>query len=118
MADYRNMWEKLGMNLEKHDQLCEVLPSAFGSVFIEQQNRPEGMNYFNLVISEIHGFRPAELIAHQEKNNKAIFDAIRQVVENCIVEPKFDKKSKGSGTDTPKFWNRRFSPVIKEGLKS
>jgi len=70
MADYREMWEKLGMDLEKHDQLCAVLPSAFGSVFLEQQNRPEGMNYFNFVIAEIHGYRPAELVAHQEKGGK------------------------------------------------
>ena len=30
MADYRKMWESLGMDLETHDQLCEVLPQAFG----------------------------------------------------------------------------------------
>ena len=28
MADYRKMWEELGMDLETHDQLCEVLPQA------------------------------------------------------------------------------------------
>ena len=30
MADYRQMWENLGMDLEKHDALCEVLPQDAG----------------------------------------------------------------------------------------
>ena len=62
MADYRKMWESLGMDLETHDQLCEVLPQAFGDVFLSQENRPEAMDYYNFVIAEIHGVRPDELI--------------------------------------------------------
>lgn len=70
MADYRQMWENLGMDLETHDQLCEVLPQAFGDVFLSQDNRPEAMDYYNFVVSEIHGVRPAELIKHQENGGK------------------------------------------------
>ena len=33
MADYRKMWEDLGMDVDTHDQLCEVLPQAFGDVY-------------------------------------------------------------------------------------
>ncbi|MEG0805310.1 MAG: double-cubane-cluster-containing anaerobic reductase [Lachnospiraceae bacterium] len=70
MADYRKMWEELGMDVETHDQLCEVLPAAFGDVFLSQENRPEAMDYYNFVVSEIHGVRPAELIEHQKKGGK------------------------------------------------
>lgn len=70
MADYHKMWEELGMDLETHDQLCEVLPQAFGDVYLSQENRPEGMDYYNFVVSEIHGVRPAELIEHQKKGGK------------------------------------------------
>lgn len=70
MADYRKMWESLGMNLETHDQLCEVLPQAFGDVFLSQENRPEAMDYYNFVIAEIHGVRPQELIKAQEEGKK------------------------------------------------
>lgn len=70
MADYHKMWEDLGMNVELHDQLCEVLPQAFGDVYLSQENRPEGMDYYNFVVSEIHGVRPAELIEHQKKGGK------------------------------------------------
>lgn len=70
MADYRKMWEDLGMDVDTHDQLCEVLPQAFGDVYLSQENRPEAMDYFNFVVAEIHGVRPAELIEHQKKAGK------------------------------------------------
>ena len=70
MADYRKMWESLGMDLETHDQLCDVLPQAFGDVFLSQENRPEAMDYYNFVIAEIHGVRPQELIKAQEEGKK------------------------------------------------
>lgn len=70
MADYHKMWEDLGMDVETHDQLCEVLPQAFGDVYMSQENRPEGMDYYNFVVAEIHGVRPAELIEHQKKGGK------------------------------------------------
>ncbi|HCX62742.1 double-cubane-cluster-containing anaerobic reductase [Sedimentibacter sp.] len=70
MADYRQMWKDLGMDLELHDQLCEVLPTAFGDVYLSQEDRPESMDYYNFVVSEIHGVRPAELIESQKKGEK------------------------------------------------
>lgn len=70
MADYQKMWEELGMDLETHDLLCEALPQAFGDVYLSQENRPEAMDYYNFVVSEIHGVRPMELIEHQKKGGK------------------------------------------------
>lgn len=84
MADYRKMWEDLGMDLEVHDQLCEVLPQAFGDVFLSQENRPEGMDYYNMVVADIHGIRPAELIEHQKKGGK-VFGTFCVYVPDEIV---------------------------------
>ncbi|WP_138203316.1 double-cubane-cluster-containing anaerobic reductase [Haloimpatiens lingqiaonensis] len=72
MADYREMWKKLNINLEKHDQLCEVLPELYGSVYLQQEDRPEGMNYFNYVVSEVHGARIQELEEHKKNGGKVI----------------------------------------------
>lgn len=80
MADYKKMWEDLGMDLETHDQLCEVLPVAFTDVYLSQKNRPENMGYYDFVVSEIHGVRPAELIEAQ-KNGKKVFGTF------CIYVP-------------------------------
>ncbi len=32
------------MDVDTHDILCEVLPVAFGDVFLSQENRPESMD--------------------------------------------------------------------------
>ena len=70
MADYRQMWTDLDMDVEKHDVLCEVLPEAFSGVYLSQENRPQGMDFYDFVVSEIHGVRPAELIEHQKTGGK------------------------------------------------
>lgn len=80
MADYREMWKSLGMDLETHDMLCDVLPVAFTDVYLSQENRPENMGYYDFVVSEIHGVRPAELIEAQ-KNGKKVFGTF------CIFVP-------------------------------
>lgn len=70
MTDYRQMWDDLGMDLENHDTLCAVLPQAFGDTYLSQENRPEGMAFYDFVVSEIHGVRPAELVEHQKQGGK------------------------------------------------
>jgi benzoyl-CoA reductase/2-hydroxyglutaryl-CoA dehydratase subunit BcrC/BadD/HgdB len=72
MGDYREMWKNLNMDLEKHDQLCAVLPEMYGSVYLTQENRPEGMNYFNFVVSEVHGLRVEELANHKREGGKVL----------------------------------------------
>ena len=72
MADYRAMWEGLGMDVKTHDLLCEALPQVFGDVYLSQENRPEGMDYFNMVVAEIHGIRPMELVEHRRPDRKSV----------------------------------------------
>lgn len=70
MADYRAMWSDLGMDLKTHDTLCAVLPTAFGDTYLSQENRPNNMAFYDFVVSEIHGVRPAELIELQKAGGK------------------------------------------------
>ncbi len=70
MSDYVKMWEDLGMDLETHDLLCQVLPTAVGDVFLSMDNRPKAMDFWDLVISEVHGIRPKELIDAQAEGRK------------------------------------------------
>lgn len=85
MADYRKMWMDLGMDLEKHDLLCAALPEAFGEVFLSQENRPEGMDYFNFVVAEIHGVRPAELVEHKQRGGKVFGTFCVYVPDEVII---------------------------------
>ena len=101
MADYRKMWESLGMDLETHDQLCEVLPQAFGDVFLSQENRPEAMDYYNFVIAEIHGVRPQELIKAQEEGKK-VFGTFCVYVPDELI---FAAKARATGLcGGSQFW--------------
>ena len=85
MADYVKMWEELGMDLESHDTLCQVLPTAVGDVFLTQENRPKAMDFWDLVISEVHGIRPAELIEEQKQGRKVFGTFCVFVPDEVIV---------------------------------
>lgn len=88
MSDYRKMWDDLGMNLENHDLLCQVLPTAVGDVFLTQENRPKAMDFWDMVISEVHGIRPAELIEEQKKGRKVFGTFCVYVPDEVIIAAK------------------------------
>ena len=52
----------LGLDLGAHDALLEVLGQGYQQIFLSQKNRPEGMAYFDFVMSEVHGLRIKELV--------------------------------------------------------
>ena len=56
------MWAELGLDLEKHDALLGVLGDLYTDVYLAQKNRPDGMGYFDFVMSEVHGLRIKELV--------------------------------------------------------
>lgn len=70
--DYRQMWKSLGLDLEAHDQLLQALPPAYGEVYLNQENRPAAMEYFDFVVAEIHGQRIQELQEHKARGGKVI----------------------------------------------
>ncbi|MBE3585223.1 MAG: 2-hydroxyacyl-CoA dehydratase [Thermoanaerobacter sp.] len=70
MTDYRKMWSDLGMDLEKHDLLTSALPLVYEEVYLQQKDRPQAMEYFDLVVAEIHSLRIAELVEHRRRGGK------------------------------------------------
>ena len=64
-TDYRPMWQNLGLDLEAHDALLGAIPVLYSQAYLSQTDRPEGMSYFDFVISEIHGLRIKELVDHK-----------------------------------------------------
>ena len=85
MSNYREMWKDLGMDLENHDNLCQVLPTAVGDVFLSMENRPEAMDYWDLVVSEVHGLRPAELVEAQKQGRKVFGTFCVYVPDEVVV---------------------------------
>ncbi len=70
--DYRAMWESLGLDLEAHDQLLSALGEGYRQVFLSREGRPRGMEYFDFVMSEVHGLRIKELLAAKAEGRKVI----------------------------------------------
>ncbi|MFH1113250.1 MAG: double-cubane-cluster-containing anaerobic reductase [Pseudomonadota bacterium] len=70
--NYEQMWSELGLNLEAHDMLLQVLGKGFQDIYLSQSGRPAGMDYFNFVMSEVHGLRIKELIDGKKEGHKVI----------------------------------------------
>src|SRR5512140_474620 len=83
-VDYRPMWASLGLDLEAHDMLLSAIPVLYQQAFLAQKDRPEGMSYFDFVMSEIHGLRVKELRDHQAAGGKIIGTFCVYVPEEII----------------------------------
>ncbi len=70
--DDRSMWRDLGLDLVAHDALLGVLGKFYQDIFLAQTNRPQGMGYFDFVMSEVHGLRIKELLDEKAAGRKVI----------------------------------------------
>lgn len=121
MGDYREMWKNLNMDLEKHDQLCAVLPEMYGSVYLTQEDRPQGMNYFNFVISEVHGLRVQELNNHKRDGGKVLGTFCVFVPDEVILAANAISVGLCAGSqfwieDGEKLLPRNMCPLIKAAV--
>jgi len=83
--DYVAMWKELGLNLEAHDALLSVLGNGYKDIYMSQKNRPEGMGYFDFVMSEVHGLRIKELMDERAQGRKIIGSYCVFVPEEIVL---------------------------------
>ncbi|MDY6934400.1 MAG: double-cubane-cluster-containing anaerobic reductase [Spirochaetota bacterium] len=83
--DYRKMWSDLEIDLEVHDALLDAVSSGYNEVYLSQENRPEGMGYFNFVVSEVHGLRIKELVDAKREGRRIIGSFCTFVPEELIL---------------------------------
>lgn len=83
--DYEEMWRGLDMNLDAHDGLMAVLSDSYKNIYVSQKNRPEGMKYFDFVISEVHGLRIEEIVEAKKEGRKIIGTFCVYVPEELIL---------------------------------
>ena len=50
MDENHEMWQKLGLDLAKHDELMGVLGEFYPALYLSQKNRPKAMANFNFVL--------------------------------------------------------------------
>ena len=83
--DYKEMWKELGLDLASHDMLLEVLGKAYQDIYRSQKDRPEGMAYFDFVMSEVHGLRIRELLDEKAAGRKIIGSYCVFVPEEIVL---------------------------------
>ena len=69
---YREMWEKLNLDLDAHDGLLAVLGKFYGDIYMSQEGRLRGMEYLDFVLSEVHGLRIKELQDAKAEGKKIV----------------------------------------------
>lgn len=69
---YQQMWKSLGLNFKAHDALLSVLGELYRDTYMSQKNRPKAIEYFDFVISEVHGLRVKELVEAKKNGRKVI----------------------------------------------
>jgi benzoyl-CoA reductase/2-hydroxyglutaryl-CoA dehydratase subunit BcrC/BadD/HgdB len=85
MSDYRQMWLDLGLDLRAHDALLSLLGQAYQDIFLSQKDRPEGMKYFDFVMSEVHSLRVRELVDAKAEGRKVVGSFCVFVPEELIL---------------------------------
>src|SRR5208337_3896079 len=83
--DYTKMWEGLGLNIANHAGLLGVLTNAYKDIYLSQKNRPAAMEYFDFVISEVHGLRIEEIVAAKEAGRKVVGTFCVYVPEEIVL---------------------------------
>ncbi|MGB4269146.1 MAG: double-cubane-cluster-containing anaerobic reductase, partial [Spirochaetota bacterium] len=85
MSDYTKMWTDLGLDLQAHDVLLGVLGNAYQEIFLSQKNRPQAMQYFDFVMSEVHGLRIKELVDARKEGRIVVGSYCVFVPEELIL---------------------------------
>lgn len=121
MSDYKEMWESLGLNIERHDQLLSLLGEFYPAVYLSQENRPAGMGYFDFVISEVHGLRVKEILDHKAAGGIVVGTFCVYVPEELILAAGGVSVGLCAGTDFPaadaeRVLPRNICPLIKSAV--
>jgi len=83
--NYRTMWKGLGLDLNAHDMLLDVLGKGYTDIYLAQGNRPAGMGYFDFVMSEVHGLRIKELLDEKAAGRKIVGSYCVFVPEEIVL---------------------------------
>ena len=68
----QNLLQKLGVNIELHDQLIAYNARLFDRVFTQAQNRPAAMDHFDWAFHASHAERVREIYEFRAAGGKAI----------------------------------------------
>ena len=72
MDNIQEVWQELGIDLEKHDQLLESQNTLHQKIHLSQPNRPKEMERFDQSFYASHSERVAEILEFRKNGGKSI----------------------------------------------
>lgn len=115
---YPEIWESLGMDVERFEKMRCVLGDVYQKTFLFQNNRPKAMEYFDWIISEIHGGRILEILDAKKERRPVIGTFCVYVPEEIILAAGgiclgLCGGSQGPIPDAEKVLPRNICPMVK-----
>jgi benzoyl-CoA reductase/2-hydroxyglutaryl-CoA dehydratase subunit BcrC/BadD/HgdB len=115
---YPEMWKSLGMNVERFEKMRGMLGDVYQKTYLAQEHRPHSMDYFDELISEIHGGRIAEILEAKKKGAPVVGTFCVFVPEELILAAGgicigLCGGSPGSIPDAEKTLPRNICPMVK-----
>lgn len=115
---YPDMWQSLGMDVERFEKMRCVLGDVYQKTFLFQDNRPRAMEYFDWIISEIHGGRIQEILDAKKEGRPVVGTFCVYVPEELILAVGgvclgLCGGSQGPIPDAEKVLPRNICPMVK-----
>lgn len=121
MNDYDAMWTRLGLDLPRHRELLNLLGEFYSGLYLSQEHRPQHMDYFDFVVSEVHGLRVQELQEHKARGGIVVGTFCLYVPEELVLAAGGICVGLCAGTDFPSaeaeaVLPRNICPLIKSAM--
>ncbi len=118
VKSYPEMWKSLDMNVERFEKMRCVLGDVFQTTYLTQENRPKAMDYFNWIVSEIHGGRIAEILELKKQGSPIVGTFCVFIPEEIVIAAGgvcigLCGGSQGPVPDAEKVLPRNICPMIK-----
>ncbi len=118
---YPEMWETLGMDVERFDKMRLMLGDMYAQSYLSQKNRPDCMGYFDNMIAEIHGGRVQELLDARQKGKPVIGTFCVYIPEEIVLAAGgicvgLCGGSQGSIPDAETILPRNICPMVKSAF--
>jgi benzoyl-CoA reductase/2-hydroxyglutaryl-CoA dehydratase subunit BcrC/BadD/HgdB len=115
---YPEMWKSLGMNVERFEKMRVMLGDVYSKVFLSQKNRPQRIDYFDHIISEIHGGRVREILDAKKEGRPVVGTFCVFVPEELVLAAGgvcvgLCGGSQGSVPDAETVLPRNICPMVK-----
>lgn len=97
--NYHPIWSDVGLDLNAHDAWLNVLEKSCVDIFLSQNPRLEGMQYFDFVMGKVYGLRIKELLDEKNKIENSLVHIVLLSLKKIVLAADDTLIGLCSGTD-------------------